>query len=121
MVDPFSDTAASSTGYFTKLRPHVRHFLEKLAPLYELYIYTAGDRDYADVVAQVLDENKKYFPGRIISRDDYEDVAKEHKKLDKVFPIAEHWAMVLILDDNNETWDHPQADGRNSINNLIHW
>jgi FCP1-like phosphatase family protein len=108
------------TGYFTKLRPHVRTFLDKLSHLYELYIYTAGDRDYAEVVASVLDEHKRYFPGRIISRDDYSDVAKEEKKLDKVFPVAEHWKMVLILDDNNETWDDPQEDGRNSVNNLIH-
>ena len=56
---------------------------------------------------QVLDENNKYFPGRIISRDDYEDVRKEHKNLDKIFPLAQHWAMVLILDDNNETWVTP--------------
>ena len=106
--------------YFTKLRPHVRDFLEKLSHLYELYIYTAGDRDYAEAIAEVLDEHKKYFPGRIISRDDYGDVAKEKKGLDKVFPLAQHWTMVLILDDNNETWDVPQSDGRNSINNLIH-
>ena len=110
--------------YFTKLRPHVRAFLSTLSQMYELYIYTAGDRGYAHAVADVLDEQKKFFPGRIISRDDYQDVAKEHKKLDKVFPIAEHWAMVLILDDNNETWDHPVpglgTEQRNSLDNLIH-
>ena len=27
--------------------------------------------------------------------------------------------MVLILDDNRETWDRTQEDGRNSVQNLI--
>ena len=68
-----------------------------------IHIYTYVC-EYTYIHYQVLDENNKYFPGRIISRDDYEDVRKEHKNLDKIFPLAQHWAMVLILDDNNETW-----------------
>ena len=37
----------------------------------------------------------------------------------KIFPLSEHWKMVLILDDNRETWDRTQEDGRNSVQNLI--
>jgi hypothetical protein len=47
-------------------------------------------------------------------------VAVHDKKLSKIFPLPEHWKMVLILDDNNVTWDHVEEDGRNAINNLIH-
>lgn len=82
----------------------------------------------------MLDESGRMFRGRIISRDDYTDVALQHKKLDKVraldgdeeevevgqvFPIDEHRALVIILDDNAETWDHQYSDGRNSQENLI--
>jgi hypothetical protein len=47
-------------GHFTKLRPHVRTFLEMLSELYELYIYTAGDRAYAQEMARLLDERNRY-------------------------------------------------------------
>ena len=59
--------------------------------IFELYIYTAGDRSsidfvfaqpifsqlestsraYADAVAQLLDETGVWFHGRVVSRDDY--------------------------------------------------
>ena len=47
-------TLYTHSGYFTKLRPHVRTFLEELSQLYNLYIYTAGDRQYAEAIADVL-------------------------------------------------------------------
>ena len=55
-----------------------------MSKMYELYIYTAGNQDYAQAIANILDEHKHYFTGRVISRDDYTDVDIQHKKLDKV-------------------------------------
>jgi TFIIF-interacting CTD phosphatase-like protein len=36
-------------GMWTKLRPGVRDFLRRAAERFELWIYTAGSRTYADV------------------------------------------------------------------------
>jgi RNA polymerase II C-terminal domain phosphatase-like 3/4 len=39
----------------TKVRPGARAMLRSLLPLYELHVYTMGDRSYADLVAALLD------------------------------------------------------------------
>jgi hypothetical protein len=44
--------------------------LEKAAKLFELHIYTAGSRSYADAVARILDPKGVLFGRRILSRDE---------------------------------------------------
>lgn len=52
---------------WTKLRPGVREFLEEMHLLFELHIYTMGDRDYAAEMARRLDPSRRLFAERIIS------------------------------------------------------
>ena len=78
----------------TKLRPFVRNFLKEAHNLFELYIYTMGDRPYALAMANLLDPRKEYFGDRIISRDD--GTLKHQKALDVVLGQE---SAVLILDD----------------------
>ena len=59
--------------YHTRLRPHVRDFLEKVSKLYELHISTMGCRSYADKIAGIIDPEKRYFSSRVISRDECVD------------------------------------------------
>ena len=40
--------------HFVKLRPHVAAFLVDLMPLFEITIYTAGTRGYAEKIANVM-------------------------------------------------------------------
>jgi RNA polymerase II subunit A-like phosphatase len=40
--------------HFVKLRPHVAEFLVDLMPLFEITIYTAGTRGYAEKIANVM-------------------------------------------------------------------
>ena len=70
--------------FFTKIRPHTRHFLERINKLYEMHIVTfgiwllidfdrliiLGQRMYAHKIAELLDPNKKYFDYRVLSRDE---------------------------------------------------
>lgn len=62
--------------------------------MFEMHIYTMGDRPYACEMAKLLDPGDQFFSGRIISRDD--GTQKHQKDLDVV--LAEESA-VLILDD----------------------
>lgn len=78
----------------TKLRPYVRQFLKEANQMFEMHIYTMGDRPYACEMAKLLDPGDQFFSGRIISRDD--GTQKHQKDLDVV--LAEESA-VLILDD----------------------
>ncbi|KAF1662984.1 RNA polymerase II subunit A C-terminal domain phosphatase, partial [Aptenodytes patagonicus] len=54
----------------TRLRPHCKEFLEKIAKLYELHVFTFGSRLYAHTIAGFLDPEKKLFSHRILSRDE---------------------------------------------------
>jgi len=47
--------SVNAMTYYTKLRPHVRAFLTAMAEKFELYVYTAGVRAYAESIAKLLD------------------------------------------------------------------
>lgn len=47
-----------------KKRPYLDQFLERINKTYEIFIYTAGTRRYAEAVVKVLDPNKKYINDR---------------------------------------------------------
>ncbi|XP_054822636.1 RNA polymerase II C-terminal domain phosphatase-like 4 isoform X2 [Prosopis cineraria] len=78
----------------TKLRPFVRTFLKEVSEMFEMYIYTMGDRSYALEMAKLLDPKGEYFHSKVISRDD--GTQKHQKGLDIVLGQE---SAVLILDD----------------------
>ncbi|XP_028793920.1 RNA polymerase II C-terminal domain phosphatase-like 4 isoform X2 [Neltuma alba] len=83
----------------TKLRPFVRTFLKEASEMFEMYIYTMGDRAYALEMAKLLDPKGEYFHSKVISRDD--GTQKHQKGLDIV--LGQETA-VLILDDTENAW-----------------
>ncbi|CRK24039.1 hypothetical protein BN1708_003730 [Verticillium longisporum] len=50
--------------YYIKMRPGLREFLEKVAELYELHVYTMGTRAYALNIAKIVDPQQKLFGNR---------------------------------------------------------
>ncbi|TVU27899.1 hypothetical protein EJB05_19400, partial [Eragrostis curvula] len=88
----------------TKLRPFVRGFLEQASAMFEMYVYTLGDHDYARAAAKLLDPDGAYFGGRIVSSD--ESTRRDKKSLD-VIPGADPVA-VVILDDSGYVWPEHQ-------------
>ncbi|EOY32064.1 hypothetical protein QUC31_019560 [Theobroma cacao] len=83
----------------TKLRPFVRTFLKEASEMFEMYIYTMGDRPYALEMAKLLDPRREYFSDRVISRDD--GTQKHQKGLDVVLGQE---SAVVILDDTENAW-----------------
>ncbi|XP_008242970.1 PREDICTED: RNA polymerase II C-terminal domain phosphatase-like 4 isoform X1 [Prunus mume] len=83
----------------TKLRPFVRKFLKEASEMFEMYIYTMGERAYALEMAKLLDPRKEYFGDRVISRDD--GTQKHQKGLDVVLGQE---SAALILDDTENAW-----------------
>ncbi|XVF60619.1 hypothetical protein PTKIN_Ptkin08bG0062600 [Pterospermum kingtungense] len=83
----------------TKLRPFVHTFLKEASEMFEMYIYTMGDRPYALEMAKLLDPRREYFNGRVISRDD--GTQKHQKGLDVVLGQE---SAVVILDDTENAW-----------------
>ncbi|KAK8585456.1 hypothetical protein V6N13_050435 [Hibiscus sabdariffa] len=91
----------------TKLRPFVRTFLKEASEMFEMYIYTMGDRPYALEMAKLLDSKQEYFSGRVISRDD--GTQKHQKGLDVV--LGQESAVVILDDTENLKNDESEPDG----------
>ncbi|XP_054781120.1 RNA polymerase II C-terminal domain phosphatase-like 4 isoform X2 [Prosopis cineraria] len=89
----------------TKLRPFVHTFLNGASTLFEMYIFTMGDRSYALEMAKLLDPKGEYFHSKVISRDD--GTQKHQKGLDIVLGQE---STVLILDDTENELDNDLGD-----------
>lgn len=83
----------------TKLRPFVRTFLQEASKMFEMYVYTMGERPYALEIAKILDPKRVYFDTRVISQ---ADSTKRHQKGLDVVLGAE--TAVVILDDTEFVW-----------------
>ncbi|RZC65995.1 hypothetical protein C5167_009690 [Papaver somniferum] len=88
-----------SMRMFTKLRPFVRTFLKEASNMFEMYVYTMGERPYAMEMARLLDPGKIYFDSRVISQADC--TQKHQKGLDVVLGAE---SAVIILDDMEYVW-----------------
>lgn len=86
--------------YYVKLRPGLEAFLENVAAMYELHIYTMGTRAYAQHIASIVDPDKRLFGDRILSRD--ESGSLTAKNLHRLFPVDTK--MVVIIDDRGDVW-----------------
>ncbi|KAJ7518981.1 hypothetical protein O6H91_20G017800 [Diphasiastrum complanatum] len=92
----------TNLGMWTKLRPGIWRFLAKASELYELHLYTMGNKVYATQMAKLLDPTGELFAGRIISKgDDGNDKQAKSKNLNGV-PGME--SAVLIVDDSARVW-----------------
>lgn len=83
----------------TKLRPFVHTFLKEASSLFEMSIYTMGERPYALEMANLLDPGGIYFHSRVIAQSD--STRRHQKGLDVVLGQE---SAVLILDDTEVVW-----------------
>ncbi|KAL2751854.1 hypothetical protein ACRALDRAFT_2114708 [Sodiomyces alcalophilus JCM 7366] len=90
----------SGCWYYIKMRPGLAEFLEKVAELYELHVYTMGTRAYALNIAKIVDPDQKLFGNRVISRDENGSIIA--KSLQRLFPVSTN--MVVIIDDRADVW-----------------
>ncbi|KAJ3497916.1 hypothetical protein NLG97_g1532 [Lecanicillium saksenae] len=97
---------ASGCTYYIKLRPGLAEFLEEIAKMYELHVYTMGTRAYALNIAKIVDPDKKLFGNRVISRDENGSITS--KSLARLFPVSTD--MVVIIDDRSDVWPMNRAN-----------
>ncbi|KAL2941411.1 RNA polymerase II C-terminal domain phosphatase-like 4 [Bienertia sinuspersici] len=83
-----------------KLRPGIREFLKEVSSMFEVSVYTMGNRMYASEVSSLL-ESKAGFPkgAWVISKEDC--LRPKRKRLDVVLS---HERVILIVDDLVEVW-----------------
>ncbi|KAK3018165.1 hypothetical protein RJ639_003835 [Escallonia herrerae] len=91
-------------GMWTKLRPGIWNFLEKASKLFEMHLYTMGNKLYATEMAKVLDPKGVLFAGRVISKgDDGDLIDGKSKDLEGVLGME---SAVVIIDDSVRVWPH---------------
>ncbi len=86
---------AHQCWYYIKMRPRLEEFLQRIATMYELHVYTMGTRAYAESVARIVDPERKLFGNRVISRDENGNMSA--KSLQRLFLVSTN--MVVIIDD----------------------
>eukprot|EP00730_Choanoeca_flexa_P005467 TRINITY_DN11950_c0_g2_i3.p1 TRINITY_DN11950_c0_g2~~TRINITY_DN11950_c0_g2_i3.p1 ORF type:complete len:932 (+),score=235.89 TRINITY_DN11950_c0_g2_i3:79-2874(+) len=90
--------------YFTKTRPGLHAFLEKVKPLYQLHVYTMGTRPYAKEILKIIDPKGTYFANRIITQNESFNKASKSQNLEALLPNGDR--MAVIVDDLPVVWDH---------------
>ncbi|KAH7018138.1 uncharacterized protein B0I36DRAFT_202836, partial [Microdochium trichocladiopsis] len=97
---------ASGCWYYIKMRPGLAEFLERVAELFELHVYTMGTRAYALNIAKIVDPTQKLFGNRVISRD--ENGSMTAKSLQRLFPVSTN--MVVVIDDRADVWPQNRSN-----------
>eukprot|EP00249_Psilotum_nudum_P013762 c24495_g1_i1 orf=821-2596(-) len=90
---------------WTKLRPFAHKFLEEASKIFEMYVYTMGERVYALAMAQLLDPKGRFFGNRVISQGD--STNRSIKDLDIMLGAD---SAVVILDDTEGVWPSHKAN-----------
>lgn len=61
----FDNPGGSYDVYGIRFRPYLNEFIQRMSKLYDLAVYTASTRDYADAVMDIFDPNRTIFSARL--------------------------------------------------------
>ena len=104
------------------IRPHCFEFLEEMSTIFDIAIFTAGMKDYADSILDILDPNKKWIKHRLYRHHTsiagmcfVKDLSKLGRDLNKVI-IIDNLAENFKLQPNNgldiKTWTDEMKDSQ---------
>jgi FCP1-like phosphatase family protein len=91
-----------------KKRPHLDLFLREMHSAFQMTIYTAGTKRYAEAVTRVIDPHGTYIGSRIVARSEDGVTGVHDKSLEKIF--LKDSSMAVILDDREDVWRGPQSE-----------
>ncbi|KAJ3452389.1 non-specific serine/threonine protein kinase [Anaeramoeba flamelloides] len=82
---------------YVQKRPHLKHFLERCSQLFEVVVFTAGTKEYADIILDELDPNNELISHRL-----YRDSCKQVESYTHVKDLTllgRDIDRILIIDD----------------------
>ncbi|KAL5724576.1 protein-serine/threonine phosphatase [Ranunculus cassubicifolius] len=95
-----------NTTFYVKLRPGVRDFLENVANLFHVIIFTSSDKEYADQIIDFLDPK-----ATLISRRAYRDSGKTPRDgYVKDLTVFQHDLAKVIIVDNDRHYFRLQKE-----------
>jgi Dullard-like phosphatase family protein len=104
-MDPINETKG-----ILQFRPGLYEFLDGIEKYFELVIFTASTKDYADPIIDAIEQNKLYFDYRlyrnhttIMGRDFIKDISKLGRDLSKVIIVDNMSQNFKLQKDNGIT------------------
>ncbi|CEP11082.1 hypothetical protein [Parasitella parasitica] len=91
----------SGNKYSFKIRPGLHRFLAQISSVYEIHVYTMGNRAYAKAFLDKIDPHRTLIKGKVFTRDGNGCILK--KKLSRLYPTNQ--TQVLVLDDCANVWN----------------
>ncbi|KAM9357781.1 CTD small phosphatase-like protein 2-B [Symphorus nematophorus] len=85
------------------LRPHVKEFLQSMAKIYELFVYTCAKKEYAEKILNILDPQRKLFRHRLY-QDDCACVLGHYIK--DLSVLGRDLAKTVVLDNAPHTYPY---------------
>ncbi|CAD8060246.1 unnamed protein product [Paramecium sonneborni] len=92
--------------YYVKIRPFARDFLKALSKYFELVVFTAAIKEYADKVIDYLDPcgfiKRRFYRDSCTKKDGvfYKDLTKVNSNLDKTFIIDNSFSGMQLNPQN---------------------
>ena len=84
---------------YVEPRPLAKQFLQAVSQIFNIYVYTAGEKKYADAVLNIID------PDNLIQRRFYRDSCKKEngtiiKDLKHLKKVSKNKREMVLIDDN---------------------
>jgi CTD small phosphatase-like protein 2 len=91
-----------------RLRPYLKIFLEEISKIYEIVIFTAGTKDYADPILDIIEKDKKFFSFRLYRQNATWFNENYYKDLNK---LGRDIKKIIIVDDKKICMEFQEANG----------
>ena len=93
----------------SRIRPYLYHFLDLVKQYYELILFTAATREYADPILDVIEENKGYYFNHRLYRESCTIIDNNYMK--EIGRIGRDIKKTIIVDNMAQNFKMEKANG----------
>ncbi len=91
-----------------KPRPYLFQFLTEMSKIYELIIFTAATKEYADPILNLIDKNQIFFDKRLYRQ---HTIIKDNLVIKDLSKLGRDLSKVIILDNIPQNYDLQKENG----------
>ena len=95
---PFIVKKKDKVRYFVKIRPYAEEFIKLVSQFYEIIVFTASTKDYADAIIKLLDPKDKYIDF-VLTRKNCMKTKKQYYIKDLRILKNRHLKNIIIVDN----------------------